>query len=210
MPRGGRRPICKLDDCDRPHEARGYCSKHYLLRRRRGEFYGLGECAYITCRRKAFCRGYCEMHYQRLISGKPLHSGKADPFRKITPHTMHLRLRSLWGPAKQYACVQCSGPAAHWAYDGTDPTEHYDRANAGLKSYCWYSIYPEFYMPMCPSCHMKRDSARAQKELREYRTFKYETGLSLSNFLDLHNEAEFDRLSSQAELSPAGLGDAAW
>jgi hypothetical protein len=200
LPRGSHRPGCDVDDCDRAHEAKGYCAKHYLNLRRRGKLGARKPCKYVTCSRPDFCRGYCEMHYQRLLNGAPLHRGKADPFRKITMHTMHQRLRQVWGPAKRYACIECGGRAAHWAYDGTDPTQHYGIANAGKSSYGWYSIYPEFYMPMYAKCHNRRDSAKAQQELREYRTFKYETGLTLEEFFHLTNEAEIDRLSSEAEL----------
>lgn len=63
----------------------------------------------------------------------------------------HERVKRLWGPARQYPCVQCGKPADHWAYDNTDPTELMGRAR--------YSLFPEFYMPMCASHHQLMDRA---------------------------------------------------
>jgi hypothetical protein len=63
----------------------------------------------------------------------------------------HLRCWELWGRAKEHLCWKCTGPAAHWAYDGTDP--------ASKK----YSLWPEFYMPMCPLCHKRWDIQLAKE-----------------------------------------------
>jgi HNH endonuclease len=61
----------------------------------------------------------------------------------------HYRVVKLWGKARQYPCISCGSPARDWAYDGMDPT------GEGVK---WkYSIWPEFYMPMCHQCHLGRD-----------------------------------------------------
>ena len=59
----------------------------------------------------------------------------------------HRRVKRLWGPASDYPCVKCGGAEAHWAYDGTDPTAHV------WSQRCFYSQWPEFYMPLCPPCH---------------------------------------------------------
>lgn len=78
--------------------------------------------------------------------------------------------------------MECGQPAHEWAYDGTDATEHFgpDR-RSGRETYLRYSVYPEFYMPMCRNCHRARDNYLAAKELREYREWKHRTGLTLAD-----------------------------
>ncbi|WPH57825.2 hypothetical protein [Mycobacterium phage WXIN] len=83
----------------------------------------------------------------------------------------------MWGSASQYPCIECGGQAKDWAYDGTDPVELLEIARQGTAMF--YSRYPEFYMPMCRKCHGKRDGAMAQGELREYREWRYRTGLTV-------------------------------
>jgi len=77
----------------------------------------------------------------------------------------HYQVRKIWGRASQYACVTCSRPAHQWAYDGTDP-ESLTGYSTGCKSWTTgelipllYSRWPEFYMPMCRSCHKGKDLA---------------------------------------------------
>lgn len=94
---------------------------------------------------------------------------------------MHHRCRSLWGPASGYPCVNCNEMAAHWAYDGTDPNQLYGPTTGGY--WCYYSEWPEFYMPMCARCHNRRDKALARAELHEYRQWKHRTGLTLGEAL---------------------------
>lgn len=45
----------------------------------------------------------------------------------------------------------------------------------------FYSVWPEFYMPMCVKCHRKSDSVKVAAELTEYRTWKQATGLTLAD-----------------------------
>jgi HNH endonuclease len=37
MPKGHERPTCTFDGCERPHEARGYCTLHYDRWKRHGD-----------------------------------------------------------------------------------------------------------------------------------------------------------------------------
>lgn len=71
---------------------------------------------------------------------------------KLSYGAVHDRLRRLYGPASGYACVDCSGVAAHWAYDHADPDEK--TSDCGP-----YSVKPEHYVPRCVSCHKCRDLA---------------------------------------------------
>jgi hypothetical protein len=71
----------------------------------------------------------------------------------------HDNCRVLWGKANLYLCIECGGEARHWAYDGTDPTDRSHKLNGGMR----WSRWPEFYMPMCPRCHVRHD-VRARKD----------------------------------------------
>lgn len=65
-----------------------------------------------------------------------------------------------------------------WAYDGTDPGQQVDKK--GDKALI-YSSWPEFYMPMCRKCHIRRDRGAAAEELSEFREWKSRTGLTLAD-----------------------------
>ena len=83
----------------------------------------------------------------------------ASPLSRIVGYNpAHERVKQLWGPAKTHSCIECGGVASDWAYDGTDPTQLYGYAGHGDGH--WYSLYPEFYMPMCRRCHRYRDGFR--------------------------------------------------
>lgn len=84
----------------------------------------------------------------------------------------HQRVYNMWGAASQYPCVECGGVSRDWAYDGTDPDQLYlpiSRSRNSFMHYSYCSAWPEFYMPMCRSCHTIRDRSAARRELHEYR-----------------------------------------
>ena len=73
----------------------------------------------------------------------------------------HRTVKYLWGKASQFLCIKCGKQAQDWAYDGKDPTElfAYDPGaehREGVQP-MRFSIWPEFYAPMCRSCHKKMD-----------------------------------------------------
>lgn len=78
-------------------------------------------------------------------------SGASTPSNVVTYHAAHKRLAALWGSARLHPCVKCLKDAQDWAYDGTDPDE---LCTGGRR----WSRYPEFYMPMCKSCHKMLDN----------------------------------------------------
>lgn len=124
------------------------------------------------------------MHYSRLyrhgdasvVKPKGPRVDWSAPARNYK--NAHDRLGKLWGKAALYPCVECGESARSWAYDGTDPTQEYG-ARSGRKHY--YSAWPEFYMPMCPRCHGRRDKAECARDLEEYRDWKHRTGLTLKD-----------------------------
>lgn len=110
-------------------------------------------------------RGWCSRHYKRWqIHGDPLfvHPFAAGPGRAGANHPMwkarsigytaaHLRISAEKGPAREYACVDCAGPAAEWSYTGADPAPLTDDVGRT------YSDDPAFYVARCASCHRRHD-----------------------------------------------------
>lgn len=197
---------CKYDGCTRPRRVQGYCETHFAQVSenpcsipgctkiaQRGTLCGpcrearriknAPPCSVRDCDARALARNLCNSHYRRYLEyGDPLGGGPFKGSDNIGLMGAHSRVSALWGKASQYPCVQCGEPAKDWAYDGTDPAEKYGpQARRGKEYWSFYSICPEFYMPMCRPCHRSRDGARAQRELREYRQWKNGTGLSIDD-----------------------------
>jgi hypothetical protein len=74
--------ICTVDDCDKPVDARGYCSTHYQRWQAHGDplrvlkpydGYVKPTCSVDDCDSPALARGWCRKHYQRWKKhGNPL------------------------------------------------------------------------------------------------------------------------------------------
>ena len=67
--------------------------------------------------------------------------------------TTHDRLRRTRGPAKDYPCVSCGGPAREWAYQYTGTVLRDSQQNRA------YSEDPADYAPMCSGCHRSFDNS---------------------------------------------------
>ncbi|AYD82237.1 hypothetical protein SEA_WAMBURGRXPRESS_58 [Mycobacterium phage Wamburgrxpress] len=141
-------------------------------------------CAVDGCANARYGRKeYCQLHYQRARRGKPLDTTPRNSiFYPVTLRRAHDRIARLWGPASAHPCVDCAKPAKDWAYDGTDPDQLLGKPASKVTSGSWYSIFPEFYMPLCRSCHVKRDRVSVAAELYEYRKWRAETRLTLADF----------------------------
>lgn len=167
---------CAEPTCGRPMGSRGpramYCRSHQQQMRRWGFVKPLFDfmpakgltCAVDTCDRPVDAKGFCKKHWKRYWKhGDPETVRSAwdelDPFRRVCYYAAHDRVKYHLGPAKGNRCIDCGTRAGHWAYDGTDPTELISE-RAGSAG-CRYSLYPEFYMPMCVSCHRLHDLAVA-------------------------------------------------
>lgn len=166
---------CSVTDCDRVAQSRGWCRSHYmrwychgsvddspLARRDPGR-----GCGVEGCERPHATGGWCAPHYKRVLTYG--HPGSAE----IRPrsvgdaasyHLVHSRLRNTRGRARNEVCVECSQPAAHWAYDHSDPNEKTCR-NTGAP----YSVDINHYDPMCARCHKRADMQRLRDE-RPYMT----------------------------------------
>ncbi len=90
-----KRGVCRVDGCEKPHDADGLCHGHYQRQKRIG---ALDEtplrkpgrkCSVAGCDRPHKARGYCAAHYKRvLVHGHP----KVDePIRRSdgTGHISH-------------------------------------------------------------------------------------------------------------------------
>lgn len=72
----------------------------------------------------------------------------------------HANVTALWGRAREYPCVKCEKPAHEWAYDWCDDTSEN------------FSFFPEFYMPLCRSCHRQYDHGLGSYFRRRGRAFR--------------------------------------
>lgn len=190
--------ICQFKDCGKsffipPCWTRNgngkYCSKKCYLATRPSKVEII--CQLDSCRnifsvwpsdvekgRRKFCSRACA-----IMGTKKARSGSNSSHWKAgddIPYTRaHQRVKALWGPASGYQCIECGRQARDWAYDGTDPGELYKQAHGKSKSFCHYSIWPEFYMPMCSRCHHGRDRKLWSEQLLAIRVLMHETGLTM-------------------------------
>jgi hypothetical protein len=121
--------------------------------------YTYGPCSVDRCDNAATYKStqLCGRHYQRLrLYGRPdepFHWDRRDrehhPLWRdgaVDYKLAHLRISRLRGPARRQTCA-CGAPAAHWAYDHSDPDAL--TSDAGQK----YSMDPYRYVAMCVACH---------------------------------------------------------
>ncbi len=68
---------CGVAGCERKHQAKGLCVKHYYAARRTGGL-PMPPCSIAGCCRQSYCRGWCNTHYRRWANhGDPLVSKKS-------------------------------------------------------------------------------------------------------------------------------------
>lgn len=123
-------------------------------------------CSVDLCESQAQRRGYCAKHYNRWWrNGDPtIVRGGPDALRdqhhswagqETTYRAVHKRLTRYRGPARNYQCVDCQGPAQHWSYDGGSALERLSDDGAP------YTPELDCYSPRCNSCHKLRDAPGA-------------------------------------------------
>lgn len=199
--------LCSTPGCQRPALARTLCSLHYQ-QARRGEIAmppgvrlpnGGLTCKVTGCGLVAHCRGWCPKHYRRWrlhgdvdVSRQPRSPSllRRDPSNlpNISCENTHYLLRRLWGSASQYPCVDCGQGAAQWAYDGTDQAQLYGPAGRG-KANTFYSVWPEFYKPMCHRCHKRHDLRERRLVLDVVRGWMASTGSGVAELTAVLSQA---------------------
>ncbi|MEE2852231.1 MAG: helix-turn-helix domain-containing protein [Actinomycetota bacterium] len=177
----GQRRSCIVEGCGRPRGAAGgYCGTHGRQLRREALRAAIEPrmkqpktCTFDGCVGKAVSKGYCSAHLAQMRThGRMAPLTKRTVWDECTYTGAHHRCRQLWGKVQQYPCVGCGKAAEEWAYDGKDQSELYDEREWVLRSILPYSRFPEFYMPMCKSCHKKRDMEEIRAELDEFRVWR--------------------------------------
>jgi hypothetical protein len=159
-----RGDICSIEGCDREQLARHLCSRHYDQQRYE-RVASIMICSVEGCSNTA-TRGRYVLNPQKGANARCF----IHYFQNVTYNASHERVYALWGTACQYPCVKCGCTAQDWCYDGADPSQILGSKNGSVLMY--YSAWPEFYMPMCRKCHLRRDRSLARQELNEYRLAK--------------------------------------
>lgn len=159
---------CSVEDCDSKHYGKGLCRFHWT-RQTEGRvldaprFEPHGGCSVEGCERPHTARGWCKVHLGRFYAtGDPLAVkppaggqlvGEANATWKGDEcgyHAVHKRLASHRGPARDFDCADCGGPAHQWSYDHSDPDERVSKDGP-------YSTDLDHYSPRCRSCHVRLD-----------------------------------------------------
>jgi hypothetical protein len=82
--------ICSVEGCNNPHQAKGYCMKHYRRLQRTGsldkpEFTNKNKvCSVENCDKEAIKKGLCNWHYQKYLKfGDPTLNTRVTTTGKI-------------------------------------------------------------------------------------------------------------------------------
>lgn len=164
--RGAKR--CSVGGCDAKHLARGYCKVHYQRWITSGDpgpahllkVTNQSQCSVANCDRAARSRHLCAKHYKRWqVFGEAgiERISERDSSHTVSYRGAHRRVEAAFGSARLHTCVECGDTASEWSYDHKDPEEVLD--GRGIP----YSIIPEFYKPMCISCHRNFDLAHIKE-----------------------------------------------
>lgn len=136
--------ICSVEGCDKPHNAKGFCYKHYHTHYARKK--EQTTCTIEGCTALAVCRTWCNPHYLRFVKyGDPLHPitrdnqvggknfGKAKafflealayteddcltwPFGKNKSGYGLFNWKGMHGIASRFICEETHGPAPDGLY----------------------------------------------------------------------------------------------
>jgi hypothetical protein len=100
--------VCDLEDCGRPHVARGFCRRHYENWHRT---VGTRECTQPRCPAPAIAQGLCSRHYKRW-------SRHGDPTKKRARSTClhghpYNALNTRFSREGKRYCVPCKRNQVH-------------------------------------------------------------------------------------------------
>lgn len=71
----------------------------------------------------------------------------------------HRLVRRLRGEASEHICAHCGGRSDEWSYSGGDAAELID-VRPDRNTRARYSLDPDFYTPLCRSCHRRYDCGK--------------------------------------------------
>ena len=168
--------ICSVPGCGKAVKRAGLCYGHYMKRWRYGtptpprppkwiDIAGHRFGTLVAVERIGgawLCR--CDCGETRLARAGDLNrAGDANTCGVDGRHladsvrytSAHDRVRRKYGKSSDHACVECGGPASHWAYDHNDPDELL--ADGYSANPIPYSLKPDHYRPMCVPCHKAFD-----------------------------------------------------
>ena len=133
---------CSMLNCGRPHQAKGFCHKHYETYRRTGNPLGLRlySCEWSGCQRKCKTPGYCPYHAKRKTPigtspGAWLRGDKNPNWKggvaEYPNHGAFKKARKIVLAKYDFKCGECGAPYKH--------VHHKDLTNyrkEGLRGYC--------------------------------------------------------------------------
>lgn len=87
-----------------------------------------------------------------------LDPGRFDLTQPVGYDGAHSRVRRSFGSPKDHPCYGCGGTPRDWAYTHDCPYEMTtDVKFKGVTNTVKYSPDPRRYIPLCSSCHVKKD-----------------------------------------------------
>lgn len=93
--------------------------------------------------------------WQREVMRRLNQARRNKPLKEVVKYkAAHTRVLNLRGRAAQHACVDCSGQAYDWSYNGRDPNELTQEVDGYLMT---YSPNPAYYEARCRLCHRAFD-----------------------------------------------------
>ena len=108
--------------------------------------------------RKYVETGWCQTHYHRYWRTGSVELVPKELRADLTYYGAHGRVKAFFGSATKYLCISCGASADEWSYDGTDPSELEGMVSlSGTVFPVTYSVWPEFYAPLCIPCHRKKE-----------------------------------------------------
>lgn len=175
---------CTIDDCNRPHDARGMCALHYRRWSKKGNpraapiLNDTGICVVADCGKKSRSprSTYCEMHYCRLYNHGSLDGGLRNAARGVHETSEgYLATKDLTHPAagkgghiylhrKIFYDLHGAGPhRCHWCSKWVTWAKlKVDHKDENRKNNA-----PENLLPSCHACNAHRgDAGKVEKRHR--------------------------------------------
>lgn len=169
---------CQFPNCDRKHNAKGYCVGHYWQLKRGDILTPLGStvgksnikhigCLFPNCSNVHYCKGYCRGHYRQYKLGKPLTElGQPKFYPKDWELTCKTLREILW-------CDPCEG-IPYWRKDptfssllwkpaGRISSQGYRKVQLRDKIYSWHRLMFLYFYGFMPAKNEVVDHLNGQR-----------------------------------------------